>query len=78
VQSSVVLTAPVQLPGGRAARVALRRDAEGRLIVQSLLPPGAKEDAPDVAPLLATAIAALWDEAGDQPLNEQPPGLSLP
>jgi hypothetical protein len=70
VQSSVVLTASVPLPDGRAARVALRRDTEGALTAQSLLPPGVKRDAPDVAPLLASAIAALWDEAGSQGLNE--------
>jgi hypothetical protein len=77
VQSSVVLTASVPLAGGRAARVALRRDADGELSAQSLVPPGVRPEAPDVAPRLAAAVAALWDEAGDQSLNaERLPGLS--
>jgi len=64
VQASVVLTAPVSLPAGRAGRVAIRRDAEGRLSTQSLLPPGVSATAPDVAPLLAAALAELGAEAG--------------
>ena len=77
VQSSVVLTASVPLPGGRAGRVALRRTVDGDLTAQALVPPGVKADAPQVAPLLAAAVAALWSEAGDQGLNEPKlPGLS--
>ena len=76
VQSSVVLTMSVPLPGGRAARAALRRTRDGSLIGQTLVPPGVKADAPDVAPVLASALAALWSEAGDQGLNaETLPGL---
>jgi hypothetical protein len=76
VQASVVLAASVPLPGGRPARVALRKTKDGGLIAQSLLPTGVQEDAPDVAPFLATAIAELWSEAGDQGLNrENLPGL---
>ena len=76
VQASVVLTASVPLPNGRAGRVALRRGPEGVLVAQALVPPGVKEDAPDVAPLLAAAVEALWSEAGDHGLNETAiPGL---
>jgi hypothetical protein len=76
VQSSVVLTASVPLPGGRAGRVALRRGPDGTLVAQALVPPGVKPDAPDVAPLLAAAVDALWSEAGDHGLNETAvPGL---
>lgn len=76
VQSSVVLTAAVPLPNGRAARVALRRGPGGVLSAQALVPPGVKEDAPDVAPVLRAAVDALWAEAGDQGLNEtRLPGL---
>jgi hypothetical protein len=76
VQASVVLTASVPLPHGRAGRVALRRGPEGVLVAQALVPPGVKEDAPDVAPLLAAAVEALWSEAGDHGLNETAiPGL---
>jgi hypothetical protein len=76
VQSSVVLTASVPLPNGRAGRVALRRGPGGALVAQTLVPVGVKEDAPDVAPLLAAAVEALWSEAGDHGLNETPvPGL---
>jgi hypothetical protein len=70
VQASVVLTASVPLPNGRAGRVALRRNPDGGLVAQALVPSGVKEDAPDVAPLLAVAIEALWSEAGDHGLNE--------
>jgi hypothetical protein len=70
VQSSVVLTASVPLPNGRAGRVALRRGLDGGLVAQALVPPGVKDDAPDVAPLLAAAVEALWSEAGDHGLNE--------
>jgi hypothetical protein len=76
VQASVVLTASVPLAGGRNARVALRRTRDGSLIGQSLVPPGVRADAPDVAAALASALAALWSEAGDQGLNQgDVPGL---
>jgi hypothetical protein len=73
VQSSVVLTASVPLPGGRSGRVALRRGADGQLSVQSLLPPGVRPDAPGVAPLVRAATDQLWAEAGDIGLNEGGP-----
>jgi hypothetical protein len=72
VQASVVLTSSVVLSGGRIARVALRRDASGELSAQSLLPPGVRADAPDVAPLLMRATAALWAEAGEVGLSTTP------
>lgn len=76
VQSSVVLTASVPLPNGRTARVALRRDPAGRLIAQSLLPPGTRADAADVRPVVEQALADLWAEAGEQGLNAATlPGL---
>jgi hypothetical protein len=76
VQSSVVLTASVALPGGRPGRVALRRTTDGQLSAQSLVPPGVKRDSPQVAALLAAAEAALWSEAGDPGLNDENlPGL---
>lgn len=73
VQSSVVLTGSVALPGGRSGRVALRRAADGELSAQSLLPPGVRPDAPDVAPLVQAAVDLLWAEAGDIGLNEGGP-----
>lgn len=77
VQSSVVLAASVPLPDGRAARVALRRDTDGNLTAQSLVPAGVKEAAPDVAAVLASAVAALWAEAGDQAsADDHPPTLT--
>ena len=76
VQSSVVLAAPVPLPDGRSGRVALRRRSDGTLCAQSLVPPGVRKDAPEVAATLTAALAALWSEAGGQGLNdEQLPGL---
>jgi hypothetical protein len=76
VQASVVLTAGLTLPGGKPGRVALRRSADGELTAQSLLPPGVKADAPDVAPLVSAALDSLWAEAGDIGLNQgEPPPL---
>jgi len=76
VQASVVLTASVPIrsaKGGKPARVALRRDPDGRLLAQSLLPPGVKADAPEVKALIDEAIAELWAEAGEQGLNAGAP-----
>ena len=73
VQASVVLSTSVVLPGGPIARVALRRDASGELSAQSLLPPGVRADAPDVARLLQKATAGLWAEAGEVGLSTTPP-----
>ncbi|MCD5311702.1 hypothetical protein [Kineosporia babensis] len=76
VQSSVVLAATVPMPRGKPARVALRRDPEGRLLAQSLLPPGVKADAPEVKSVIDGALADLWAEAGEQGLNAgAPPAL---
>lgn len=64
VQSSVLLSSTVALPGGRTARVVLRKGPGGALVTQHLLPPGTRADAPDVAPVLARAEAALRAEVG--------------
>ncbi|MBT0770859.1 hypothetical protein KIH74_18090 [Kineosporia sp. J2-2] len=73
VQSTVVLTASVPLTRGKPARVALRRDAHGELLAQSLVPPGVKPDAPEVAQAIDRALAELWAEAGEQGLNAGAP-----
>ena len=65
VQSSVLLTVAVSLPDRTAGRVALRRDAEGRLSTQALLPPGLTDDDPLVREALAVAVESMWAEAGD-------------
>ncbi|MFI7587179.1 hypothetical protein ACIB24_08905 [Spongisporangium articulatum] len=65
VQSSVLLTLNVPVPGRSSARVALRRDGEGKLSTQVLLPPGVREDEPDVKAALQQAIDQLWAEASD-------------
>lgn len=70
VQSSVVATSSVPLPGRPAARVALRRGPDGRLSLQTLLPPGVRESDPAVVGRLEAAGAALWADAGEQGLNQ--------
>jgi hypothetical protein len=64
VQASVVLSSDVALPGGRSAKVALRRGTDGRLVTQNVLPPGVKADAAGVAQRLEKAAAELRSEAG--------------
>ncbi|GAA3624269.1 hypothetical protein GCM10022223_46650 [Kineosporia mesophila] len=73
VQSSVVLSASVPMRRGKPAKVALRRDPDGRLLAQSLLPPGLRADAPDLKPVIDQALADLWAEAGEQGLNAGAP-----
>lgn len=73
VQASVVLSTSVALPGGRTARVALRRSPAGALVTQNLLPAGVKADAPDVAPRLERAARLLHAEAGL--MQEGPPSI---
>lgn len=65
VQSSVLLTVGVSLPGRGAGRVALRRNASGRIMAQALLPAGVSDDDPQVKEALAAAMDSLWAEAGD-------------
>jgi hypothetical protein len=64
VEASVVLSSDVPLPGGRSAKVALRRAADGSLVTQNLLPPGVRVDAAGVAQRLEQAAAELRSEAG--------------
>jgi hypothetical protein len=64
VQSSVVLSSDVPLPGGRTGKVALRRGKDGRLVTQNVLPPGVKADTAGVAQRLEKAAAELRSEAG--------------
>ena len=79
VQSSVVLSTDVPLPGGRTGKVALRRGPDGRLVTQNVLPPGLKADAPGVAPRLERAAAELRSEAGLRSagarLPDEPPSI---
>jgi hypothetical protein len=80
VQSSVLLTVGVALPGRAAGRVALRRTASGRITAQALLPPGVSEDDPEVKEALAAAMDTLWTEAGDDlrpqfAPDDRPPAL---
>ena len=56
VQSSLLLTVGMPLPGRTAGRVALRRSASGRIMAQALLPPGVSEDDPRVRDALAAAM----------------------
>ena len=79
VQSSVVLSTDVALPGGRTGKVALRRGPDGRLVTQNVLPPGVKVDAPGVAQRLDRAAAELRSEAGlrggGSRLQDEPPSI---
>ncbi|GAB6898202.1 hypothetical protein [Kineosporia succinea] len=76
VQSSVVLSASVPMPRGKPARVALRRDPDGQLIAQSILPPGVKAEDPRVRAVIEAALADLWADAGERELNAgAPPAL---
>jgi hypothetical protein len=79
VQSSVVLSTEVALPGGRTGKVALRRGPDGRLVTQNVLPPGVKVDAPGVAQRLDRAAAELRSEAGlrggGAQLQDEPPSI---
>ncbi|MFP3712711.1 hypothetical protein [Puerhibacterium sp. TATVAM-FAB25] len=64
VQWSVVLAEEVALPGGRSARVAVRRAADGTLFSQALAGRGVDLDAPDVAPLVDAAEDRVRAAAG--------------
>jgi hypothetical protein len=64
VQSSVLLTATVEVPGGKQVRVALRRGRDGELSTQALPPPGVRLDDPGVGERVAAALADLRAEAG--------------
>jgi hypothetical protein len=64
VQWSVVLAEPVKLPGGRSARVAVRRRADGELFSQVI--GGADVDLtnPDIADVIDAAEARVRNAAG--------------
>ncbi len=64
VQWSVVLAEEVALPGGRSARVAVRRAADGTLFSQAIAGRGVDLDAPDVAPLVDAAEDRVRAAAG--------------
>jgi hypothetical protein len=64
VQWSVVLAEEVVLPGGRSARVAVRRTADGALFSQAIAGRGVDLDAPDVAPLIDAAEDRVRSAAG--------------
>ncbi|WP_242496339.1 hypothetical protein [Xylanimonas protaetiae] len=55
VEWSVVLGEEVPLPGGRSARVAVRRSVDGTMFSQVLAGPGVDLDDPAVAPLVDAA-----------------------
>ena len=63
VQSSVVLSGSVTVPGGRQVRVALRRTDGGGLATQAVAPPGVRLSDPEVADTVGRALAALRAEA---------------
>jgi len=79
VQASVVLSSDVPLPGGRSAKVALRRAPDGSLVTQQLLPPGVRADADGVAQRMERAAAELRSEAGlrgpGARAREEPPSI---
>ncbi|WP_051681599.1 hypothetical protein [Cellulomonas sp. HZM] len=64
VQQSVVHTTNVALPGGRRARVALRRDEDGELFSQVLADPDVDLADPVVARLVDAAEDDVRDAAG--------------
>ncbi|MDM7831508.1 hypothetical protein [Cellulomonas edaphi] len=64
VQQSVVHTTSVALPGGRRARVALRRDEDGELFSQVLADADVDLADPEVAALVDAAEDAVRDAAG--------------
>ncbi|WP_454858418.1 hypothetical protein [Promicromonospora soli] len=64
VQWSVVLAEPVKLPGGRSARVAVRRRADGELFSQVIGGRGVDLADPDVAGAIDAAEARVRSAAG--------------
>ena len=64
VQASVIHSVSVPLPGGRTARIALRRRADGSVQEQMLLPPGVRADDPRIAPVMTGALRELREDAG--------------
>jgi hypothetical protein len=64
VQWSVVLAETVALPGGRQAKVAVRRTPQGGLFSQAVAGPGVDLDDPSVAPLVDAAEARVRGASG--------------
>ncbi len=64
VRSSVVLSREIELPGGRAVWVALRRSADGSVVTQAVPSPGVRLDEPGVAAAVRRAEQALRDDVG--------------
>jgi hypothetical protein len=64
VQWSVVLAEPVKLPGGRSARVAVRRQADGELFSQVIGGRGVDLTDPDTAGAIDAAEARVRNAAG--------------
>jgi hypothetical protein len=68
VQSSVVLTAPLDFPGLGRGRVVIRRDhATGELLSQTMLGRGVPRDDPEVRRFVAATLADLRDQVGLPP-----------
>lgn len=64
VQWSVVLAEPVKLPGGRSARVAVRRRADGELFSQVIGQSDLDVTDPDIADVIDAAEARVRNAAG--------------
>ena len=64
VQWSVVHAEPVTLTGGRSARVAVRRTADGEIFSQAIAGPGVDLDDPAVADVIDAAEARVRNAAG--------------
>ncbi|MCF4123042.1 hypothetical protein L1785_18870 [Antribacter sp. KLBMP9083] len=64
VQWSVVHAEPVALAGGRSARVAVRRTADGEIFSQAIAGPGVDLDDPAVADVIDAAEARVRNAAG--------------
>jgi len=64
VQASVVLGTRLEVRGGRAVRLALRRDPQGEVFVQVLPDPGVDLADPEVAIRVRQASAGLRAELG--------------
>lgn len=64
VQWSVVHAEPVSLAGGRSARVAVRRTADGEIFSQAIAGPGVDLDDPAVADVIDAAEARVRNAAG--------------
>lgn len=64
VQSSVVIAETVRLPGGRTARVAVRRNVDGNLFSQVIADMGTNLDDPEVARLVDGAETRVRSAAG--------------